>query len=146
MGVGGLAKWLWSRTVRVHVHSLGFQRSHVYATHVCGPERNRVTHPEAWVIEQRLDVCETRVMAEGEEPQAREPAQWAEVGDGVGVEGERCQAREPAQWAEVGDGVVVEGEDCQARERAQGADVGDGVVVEADVRQAVVSLKLCKRG
>ncbi len=127
---------LCSRTVGLHPHAFGLQRSHIRATHVRGLEIDQGARSEPCVVEQRLDVGEVWVVVEVEERQAREPAQRFDVGDRVVLEAEGRQACEAAQRADVADGVVAEVEVCQAREPAQRADVADLVRAEGEERQA----------
>ena len=50
------ARGLGSWTGGIHCHAFRSQRSHIRATHVRGPEKDRVACSEPCVVEQRLNV------------------------------------------------------------------------------------------
>ena len=93
MGVAVTSNGLYSWTVGGHHHPLGFQGSHIRATHTRGSEVDVVARSEPCVVQQRLDVAEVGIALEAEELQVRESAQWADVGDRVVAEEEILQAR-----------------------------------------------------
>ena len=79
-----LLVWVFSSVLRtavqlqLYIHAFGSQKSHVLASHPREPEIDTVAHPEARIVQQRLNVAEVGVNIEVEVRQAREPTQRAD--------------------------------------------------------------------